>query len=58
MDVQDPSFWRAGAISTTLVMLVVLAFLSIDSMRVISVGGTNLPNYDVINHQIGYTYNW
>ncbi|MBS0486394.1 MAG: cytochrome c, partial [Proteobacteria bacterium] len=48
MDIQDPSFWRAGAISTTLVMIVVLAFLSVDSMSVISVGGRNVPKYDVI----------
>jgi nitric oxide reductase subunit C len=58
VDIQDPSFWRAGAISTTLVMIVVLAFLSVDSMSVISVGGRNVPKYDVINHQIGYAYNW
>ena len=30
MNFQDPLFWRAGAVSTTLVMLIVLAFLSID----------------------------
>jgi nitric oxide reductase subunit C len=58
VDIEDPSFWRAGAISTTLVMLIVLAFLSIDSMRVISVGGANVPKYDVINHRIGYEFDW
>lgn len=58
MNIQDPLFWRAGAVSTTLVMLVVLAFLSIDSMRYIRVGGTNVPDYDVINHEIGYEYDW
>ncbi|HKT31652.1 MAG TPA: cytochrome c [Gammaproteobacteria bacterium] len=58
MDIQDPGFWRAGAISTTAVMLIVLIFLSIDSMRVISAGGTNVPKYDVINQQIGYRYDW
>lgn len=57
-DLTDPRFWRAGAISTTLVMLVVLAFLSIDSMRVISVGGAHVPRYDVINQHIGYQYDW
>ena len=58
MDIQDPSFWRAGAISTTLVMLVVLAFLSVDSMRYISAGGINVPGYDVVNRHIGYEYDW
>lgn len=58
VDLTDPVFWRAGAISTTLVMLVVLAFLSVDSIRVISVGGANVPNYDVINRHIGYQYDW
>ncbi|MBS0576478.1 MAG: cytochrome c [Proteobacteria bacterium] len=58
MDYQDPGFWRAGAISTTLVMLVVLAFLSIDSMAVITAGGRNVPNYDIINRHIDYRYDW
>ncbi len=58
VDLEDPAFWRAGAIGTTFVMLVVLAFLSIDSVRVISVGGAHVPRYDVINHHIGYAYDW
>jgi len=58
MNFQDPLFWRAGAVSTTLVMLVVLAFLSIDSMRYIRAGGINVPEFDVINHSIGYEYEW
>ncbi|MBS0558074.1 MAG: cytochrome c [Proteobacteria bacterium] len=58
LDLQDPLFWRAGAVSVTLVMIVVLAFLSVDSMRVISVGGRNVPNYDVINYRIGYQFDW
>ncbi len=58
MDIQDPSFWRAGAVSTTLVMLVVLAFLSVDSMRYITAGGINVPGYEVINQHIGYEYDW
>lgn len=58
VDLEDPLFWRAGAIGTTLVMLVVLAFLSLDSMRVISIGGAHVPRYDVINSHIGYAYDW
>jgi len=58
MNFQDPLFWRAGAVSTTLVMLVVLAFLSVDSMRYIRVGGLHVPKYDVINQEIGYRYDW
>lgn len=57
-DMHDPLFWRAGAISTTFVMLVVLAFLTIDSLRVITAGGANVPRYDVINQHIGYQYDW
>ncbi|OJU90259.1 MAG: cytochrome C [Burkholderiales bacterium 66-5] len=58
MNFQDPLFWRAGAVSTTLVMLIVLAFLSIDSMRYVTAGGINVPHYDVINQAIDYQYDW
>ena len=58
MDIQDPNFWRAGAISTTSVMLVVLAFLTIDSLDASRAGGRQVPAYDIINYQIGYTYDW
>lgn len=58
VDLHDPLFWRAGAISVTVVMLIVLAFLSLDSMRVISVGGAHVPRYSVINQHIGYQYDW
>lgn len=58
MDIQEPGFWRAGAISTTAVMIVVLIFLSINSMQVVTAGGANVPKYDVINQQIGYAYDW
>ena len=58
MNFQDPLFWRAGAVSTTLVMLIVLAFLSIDSMRYVTAGGINVPHYDVINQSIDYKYDW
>ncbi|HEX7328858.1 MAG TPA: cytochrome c [Casimicrobiaceae bacterium] len=58
MNFQDPLFWRAGAVSTTLVMLVVLAFLTADSYNYISVGGKNVPKYDVINQAIAYRYDW
>src|SRR5690625_4035916 len=58
MDFQDPLFWRAGAVSTTLVMLIVLAFLTIDSYSYMRAGGINVPHYDVINKKIGYEYDW
>ncbi len=57
-DLADPIFWRAGAISTTAVMLIILAFLTLDSYRYIGVGGINVPQYDVINQHIGYQFNW
>lgn len=52
----DPAFWRAGALSATLVMLVVLVFLTVDSVAVIRAGGSQVPKYDVINQEIGYAY--
>lgn len=58
MSIEDPHFWRAGAISTTAVMLVVLAFLTVDSLQAISPGGSHVPDYDVINQEIGYSYDW
>lgn len=58
MNAQDPLFWRAGAVSTTLIMLVVLAFLTIDSYGYMSAGTINVPHYDVINQEIGYEYDW
>ncbi|MEZ5566073.1 MAG: c-type cytochrome [Gammaproteobacteria bacterium] len=53
---QDPRFWRDGAISTTAVMLIVLALLTIDSLDVIAAGGANVPAYTVINQEIGYEF--
>lgn len=52
----DPAFWRAGAISSTAVMLVVLVFLTVDSLATIRAGGTNVPAYTVINQQISYEF--
>jgi nitric oxide reductase subunit C len=45
----DPAFWRAGAISTIAVMTIVLIMLTIDSLAVISPGGSHVPPYTVIN---------
>jgi nitric oxide reductase subunit C len=56
-DASDPAFWRAGAISTTIVMLIVLGFLTVDSLAVIRAGGAHVPAYTVINREIGYSYN-
>jgi nitric oxide reductase subunit C len=55
-DARDPAFWRAGALSITLVMVVVLVFLTIDSLAAIRAGGSHVPRYDVINDDIGYAY--
>ncbi len=52
----DPVFWRAGAVSSTAVMLVVLIFLTADSLAVIRPGGANVPPYTVINREIRYEY--
>src|SRR5579864_2495874 len=52
----DSRFWRAGAIAATLFMSAVLAILTVDSLKVISPGGAQVPRYDVINRHIGYEY--
>ena len=56
MHFDDPAFWRAGAISTIVVMSVVLVMLTIDSLAVISPGGANVPPYTVINQHIDYKF--
>ena len=56
MPASDPAFWRAGAISSTLVMLIVLAFLTVDSLATIRQGGANVPLYTVINNEIRYEF--
>ncbi len=42
MQYDDPKFWRAGAISTTAVMAVVLGMLTIDSLAAITPGGSHV----------------
>lgn len=54
MQYDDPIFWRAGAIATTVVMTVVLGFLTVDSLATIVPGGSHVPPYTVINRHIGY----
>jgi nitric oxide reductase subunit C len=41
-----------------LVALVILAFLTIDSLAATSTGGSHVPPYNVINQHIGYGYDW
>ena len=53
---QDPLFWRAGAIATTIFMSMVLAALTLDTLRQITPGGPRVPSYDVINNSIAYEY--
>jgi len=56
MHVDDPAFWRAGAISTVLVMSVVLIMLTIDRLGAISAGSARVPAYAVINRHIDYKF--
>ena len=56
MHVDDPAFWRAGAISTVAIMSAVLIMLTIDSLAAISPGGSNVPLYTVINQHIDYKF--
>ncbi len=53
---QDPLFWRAGAIATTIFMSMVLAALTIESLRQITPGSARVPSYDVINNSIAYEF--
>lgn len=55
--IEDPQFWRAGAISIVAVMTIVLAMLSMDSLLAINAGGSHVPPYTVINRKIGYQFN-
>ena len=57
MRFDDPAFWRAGAISTIIVMLFVLALLSYDSLAAIRPGGSHVPPYTVVNRHIDYVFN-
>ena len=57
MQYEDPNFWRAGAISTTVVMAIVLVMLTIDSLDAINPGGSHVPPYSVINRHIEYAHN-
>jgi len=56
MSFEDPAFWRAGAISTIVVMSIVLIMLTIDSLAAITPGGSNVPPYTVINQHIDYKF--
>jgi nitric oxide reductase subunit C len=56
MHLDDPAFWRAGAISTVAVMSVALVMLTINSLAAIRPGGTHVPPYSVINQHIDYKF--
>jgi nitric oxide reductase subunit C len=56
LQIEDPQFWRAGAISIVVVMMIVLVMLTVDSLMVIDVGGSHVPLYTVINQKIGYKF--
>ena len=56
LQIEDPQFWRAGAISIVVVMMIVLVMLTIDSLMAIDAGGSHVPLYSVINQKIGYKF--
>jgi nitric oxide reductase subunit C len=56
LQIQDPQFWRAGAISIVVVMMIVLALLTVDSLVAIDAGGSHVPAYTVINQKVGYKF--
>lgn len=53
---QDPHFWRAGAIPTVVFMCVLLAALTIDTLKQITPGSARVPAYEVINSAVIYQY--
>lgn len=50
------TFWRKTAIWVTASSLVVLIFLTFDSVSQISAGSKRVPAYSVINHRIEYQF--
>jgi nitric oxide reductase subunit C len=56
LQIDDPQFWRAGAISIVIVMTIVLAMLTVDSLKAIYTGGSHVPLYSVINQKIDYKF--
>ncbi len=56
MHLDDPAFWRAGAISTVTVMSVALIMLTVNSLAAITPGGSHVPRYTVINEHIDYKF--
>jgi nitric oxide reductase subunit C len=51
------SLWRKMAIWVTAFMLVVLIFLTFDSVAKITAGTDRVPDYSVVNHRIYYRFN-
>jgi nitric oxide reductase subunit C len=54
--IENPRFWRAGAISIVVVMTPLLAMLTIDTLADINAGGAHVPVYTVINRNIAYRF--
>lgn len=50
------SLWRKMAIWVTAFMVVVLIFLTFDTVRKITAGSDRVPGYSVINHKIFYEF--
>lgn len=53
----SPSLWRKTAIWITAGSLVILIFLTFDSMAYITAGGKQVPGYSIINQRVDYQYN-
>jgi nitric oxide reductase subunit C len=56
------NFWRKAAVWVTAIMLVILIFLTFDSITAITAGSDRVPAYTVINKRIYYRFdeekNW
>ena len=51
------NFWRKSAIWVTAFMLLVLMFLTFDSIKAITAGSDRVPAYSVINYRVDYVFN-
>lgn len=57
MAFDDPRFWRAGAVSSIIVMVAVLVMLTANTLGAMRVGGEHVPPFTVINFAIDYEPN-
>jgi len=53
----EPNFWKKTALTTSIIMVLVLLALTFDSLSKIAMGSSRVPDATVINKKIDYIYN-